>query len=184
MELKDSGGRTQFETGAVRDLQDSKGRCDLLPLDIIGEELNCPVFQAIHEYIYYGNPKVLWTAMELFRQYITNRRGIQDLTTVKMLLSVSEHYERGAHKYAERNWELGIPLHNYISSGVRHLLKVVDGWDDEPHEDAFVWNMLGAIWTQKHHPELIDLPFARKDTRDEPVNRGIDSTTENTGRCS
>ena len=29
--IKDSGERHQFETGAVRDIQEGKGRCDLLP---------------------------------------------------------------------------------------------------------------------------------------------------------
>ncbi len=40
---------------------------------------------------------------------------------------------------------------------------------DEPHDRAFVWNMLGAIWTHKHHPELIDLPFAKKDEEAKPA---------------
>lgn len=35
--IKDSGDRTEFETGAVRDMHEGKGRCDLLPLDVIGE---------------------------------------------------------------------------------------------------------------------------------------------------
>lgn len=30
-ELKDSGNRREFETGAVRDMQEGKGRCDLIP---------------------------------------------------------------------------------------------------------------------------------------------------------
>ena len=30
--IKDSGNRTEFATGAVRDIQVGKGRCDLLPL--------------------------------------------------------------------------------------------------------------------------------------------------------
>ena len=29
--LKDSGTRREFETGAVRDMAEGKGRCDLLP---------------------------------------------------------------------------------------------------------------------------------------------------------
>lgn len=32
MELKDSGSRTEFSTGAVRDAQEGKGRMDLLPM--------------------------------------------------------------------------------------------------------------------------------------------------------
>lgn len=35
VEIKDSGERREFETGAVRDIQDGKGRCDLLPLDVV-----------------------------------------------------------------------------------------------------------------------------------------------------
>lgn len=33
--IKDSGERREFSTGAVRDIQEGKGRCDLLPLDIV-----------------------------------------------------------------------------------------------------------------------------------------------------
>ena len=29
--IQDSGNRTKFETGAVRDMGEGKGRCDLLP---------------------------------------------------------------------------------------------------------------------------------------------------------
>jgi len=34
-EIKDSGKRSEFETGAVRDIQTGKGRFDLLPWDVI-----------------------------------------------------------------------------------------------------------------------------------------------------
>ena len=33
--IKDSGERTQFESGAVRDMHDGKGRCDLLPMCVL-----------------------------------------------------------------------------------------------------------------------------------------------------
>ena len=33
--IKDSGNRREFETGAVRDIQEGKGRCDVLPLDVV-----------------------------------------------------------------------------------------------------------------------------------------------------
>ena len=33
--ILDSGTRRKFETGAVRDIQVGKGRCDLMPLDVI-----------------------------------------------------------------------------------------------------------------------------------------------------
>lgn len=33
--IKDSGDRTEFETGAVRDMHEGKGRCDLLPACVL-----------------------------------------------------------------------------------------------------------------------------------------------------
>jgi len=33
--IKDSGERTQFDSGAVRDMHEGKGRCDLLPMCVI-----------------------------------------------------------------------------------------------------------------------------------------------------
>ena len=46
-ELKDSGNRREFETGAVRDMAEGKGRCDLLPLDVIDEYLDDEVLMYI-----------------------------------------------------------------------------------------------------------------------------------------
>ena len=37
MMIKDSGNRREYESGAVRDIQEGKGRCDLLPLDVVAE---------------------------------------------------------------------------------------------------------------------------------------------------
>ena len=79
-----------------------------------------------------------------------------------MLLDVAKQYEDGAKKYGERNWEKGQPLHVYIDSGVRHYLKFKAGLTDEPHLRAFVWNILGAIWTHRNKPEMIDLPFIKR----------------------
>ena len=33
--IKDSGNRTEFDTGAVRDMREGKGRCDLMPLEVV-----------------------------------------------------------------------------------------------------------------------------------------------------
>jgi hypothetical protein len=41
--IMDSGTRREFTSGAVRDMQDGKGRCDLLPLGIIAERLESSV---------------------------------------------------------------------------------------------------------------------------------------------
>ena len=152
MEIKDSGKRREFETGAVRDIQEGKGRCDLLPLDVIGDAFEDHIFRLIDNYIRTGNLTYL-----LAVAYEFQRKHYENYYTA--LLELAKHYEDGAVKYAERNWEQGIPLHCYIDSAVRHYLKVLRGDDDEPHDRAFLWNIYGAIWTHKHLPEMIDLPF-------------------------
>lgn len=34
-EILDSGTRREFDTGAVRDMAEGKGRCDLMPLGVV-----------------------------------------------------------------------------------------------------------------------------------------------------
>lgn len=116
IEIKDSGNRTQFETGAVRDIHQGKGRYDLLPWD------------AIHE--------------------------------------LAQHCEQGALKYGERNCEKGIPIHSLIDSGIRHLSCYLRGMKDEPHLRAALWNIAFAIYMEKNHPEMQDIPI-RKDDKNE-----------------
>lgn len=152
-EILDSGARREFGTGAVRDIAEGKGRCDLLPLDVIGRMLCDNVLKNIERYIRDGNTDFLWSAIIEFAT-----QKYEDIYTA--ILEVSKQYEEGAKKYSDRNWEKGIPVHCYIDSGVRHYLKFKRGDTDEPHDRAFVWNMLGAIWTHENKPELIDLPFA------------------------
>lgn len=161
MAIKDSGNRREFDTGSVRDIAEGKGRCDLLPLDIIGELYEDMILQYISEYVYSGNPLSLEEAIKIFvyRRYNNN--------PYTAFLEVAKHYEDGALKYAERNWEKGIPSHCYIDSAVRHYLKCCRGDNDEPHDRAFLWNLLGALWTHKHLPEMIDLPFAEEEKEDE-----------------
>ena len=154
-ELLDSGKRRDFGTGSVRDVAEGKGRCDLLPLGVIANLLTDGVLDWINEYVIKGNYISLWYAIERFCQ-----RQRWDIYTA--LLEAAKQYEDGARKYGDRNWEKGQPLHVFIDSGVRHYLKALRGDMDEPHDRAFVWNMLGAIWTHENRPELIDLPFGGK----------------------
>lgn len=154
-EIKDSGNRTEFSTGAVRDIQEDKGRCDLMPLDVVSNLLKYDeaiVLEKLDQFMRTGDKYCLFGAISSFV-------NLYNLTHPEIILEVSIHYKQGAEKYGERNWEKGIPLHSYIDSGVRHFLKHIDGHTDERHDRAFVWNMLGAIWTMEHKPEMIDIPF-------------------------
>lgn len=151
--IKDSGQRREFNSGAVRDIQTGKGRMDLVPLDILAPLMEtgqqASVLHHIGTFMETGQDMELYLAIRAFSELV----GWSISTS---LLEVSKQYEDGAIKYGERNWEKGIDLHSYIDSAVRHFLKHIDGWDDEPHDRAFIWNILGAIWTLKHHPELVD----------------------------
>lgn len=157
MALQDSGERRKFDSGAVRDISEGKGRCDLLPLNVIADMIDDEILCRIDQYVRSGNRSSLVAAIKSFAEY---RYG--GLYTA--LLEVSKHYEDGCTKYGERNWERGIPLHCYIDSGVRHYLKYLRGDADEPHDRAFLWNLLGALWTQDNKPELIDLPFSERNS--------------------
>lgn len=154
--IQDSGERREFDTGAVRDIQKGKGRCDLLPVDIIASLMNTPaqasVLHHLGEFMQCGQDKELYLSIRAFNE-------LMGWTTSECLIEVSKHYEDGADKYGERNWEKGIDLHSYIDSAIRHFLKHIDGMTDERHDRAFIWNVLGAIWTMKHHPYKIDIPF-------------------------
>lgn len=106
-EILDSGERRTFETGAERDMQEGKGRFDLLPMCV--------------------------------------------------LMRLAKHYEKGAIKYKERNWEKGIPAHSFADSAMRHLVKYLDGWKDEDHLIAAIWNLMGLAWTEEKKPEMMDI---------------------------
>ncbi len=105
--IKDSGNRHEFKTGAVRDMQEGKGRCDLLP----------PL----------------------------------------AILRLAKHFEAGARKYGDRNWEKGIPINSFIDSAIRHLLKYMAGQKDEDHLLAASWNLMCAMETE----ERFDWRFER-----------------------
>lgn len=108
--IKDSGNRRKFSSGAVRDMAEGKGRCDLLP--------------------------------------------------AAALLRLAKHFEAGAKKYGERNWEKGIPLWCFIDSAMRHLLKYMDGQTDEDHLCAAAWNLLCAMWTEEKHGKSEEFKYA------------------------
>ncbi len=163
MKIADSGNRTEFASGAVRDIQEGKGRCDLLPLDVVGliydvvdfinedgenQQYIADVFKSVDLFTKTCDDLYLINALVAFVNF-------SEFTTFSdMFLGVAKHFEEGAKKYGERNWEKGIPVSRYIDSAIRHFLKYLRGDKDEPHDRAFCWNILCAIWTCNHKPEL------------------------------
>lgn len=80
----------------------------------------------------------------------TAGKGRYDLITPFGIRRLAEWYELGAQKYADRNWEKGMPFSRYVDSAKRHLDKFVMGMEDEDHLAAAAWNILAIM----HHEEL------------------------------
>ncbi|MBR6543130.1 MAG: hypothetical protein IKT73_07980 [Anaerotignum sp.] len=141
--IKDSGNRTAFSTGAVRDMQDNKGRCDLLPLDEVQSVLEDKndILDYLESYKRTEDTEFLEFALRQFASIA------YDGDRIGMILDVAEHYAEGAEKYGVDNWKKGLPEWSYLSSGTRHYLKWLRGDEDERHDRAFVWNILCLLWT-------------------------------------
>ncbi len=113
-ELKDSGTRQEFATGAVRDTATGKPRLELIS----------PIF---------NNRLAAWLVA-------------------------------GAAKYADRNWEQGIPMDRTMASLLRHINAYREGLRDEDHLAAAACNVMFLIHTEEMvargllPKELADIP--------------------------
>ena len=150
--IKDSGCRRSFDTGAVRDIQDGKGRPSLMPLEV--------VYMLTHDIVIYylgrfkddGDTENLVKVLSHFSRVYDDgltKASPEAITTQRyttMLLEVSKHFEEGAAKYGDNNWQKGIPAECYMDSAIRHYLKWRREDNDEDHARAFVWNVMCCIW--------------------------------------
>lgn len=217
--VKDSGNRREFASGAVRDMQRGKGRCDLLPLtelstliinmDIekdymstiisaddyldswifrhfsnainalnmakdadddktiekISDEIIDSLYMIleiflVHFYTYPDDDNKTWLTLydvlssipadneEAIKYYVNN-------VVYSAILDLAKHFEAGACKYGDNNWRKGIPINVFIDSAIRHFCKFMRGDTDEPHDIAFMWNVICCIWTVKNIGLLI-----------------------------
>lgn len=153
--LEDSGNRTEFASGAVRDMHEGKGRFDLMPLGIISnimksfnstrlENYDCDIFELVYNFRQGGNTDNLYAAISMFIRELVKSNIINN--EWEFLLLLAKHYENGAIKYGENNWQKGIPVNSCIDSALRHYTKFKAGMTDEPHYVAFVWNLITAIY--------------------------------------
>lgn len=149
MAILDSGSRREFSTGAVRDISDSKGRPTLMPLKVVsrllGKQTGDYIFQCIAAFTETGETRYLYAALIKF---VTMAYGGE---TETMILEAAIHFEEGAKKYGENNWQKGLPASCYMDSAIRHYLKYRRGDNDEPHDRAFVWNLMCCIWEVDYH---------------------------------
>ena len=148
--ILDSGDRRKFDTGAVRDMAAGKGRCDLMPVSVAANLVNTLtggdfILGRIAGFITSNNTAFLYRALAGFAN-VAFGGSIET-----MLLETSKHFEDGAKKYGENNWQKGLPVNCYIDSAIRHYLKYRRGDKDEPHDRAFVWNLMCCIWEVDYH---------------------------------
>lgn len=140
--IKDSGDRTEFESGAVRDCAEGKGRCDLVPIEAFYYSMHGTdeIFRQLGEFQERKDPYILEL---IFNEFVeTYFRSKYDA-----FLDLAIHFEEGAKKYSENNWKKGIPVERYLDSAVRHYCKFKRGDTDERHDRAFLWNILCCYWT-------------------------------------
>ena len=151
--IKDSGDRREFPSGAVRDMQEGKGRCDLIPVHVMA---NCLADIPLTHIAFFQenyNTEHLYDALKCFSDAHYDSHET-------MFLEVAKHFEEGEKKYGENNWQKGIPVSCYIDSAIRHYLKFMRGDTDEPHDRAFVWNLLCGIWEVDYHGKTVKRPVS------------------------
>lgn len=166
--LLDSGAREEFESGAVREITDGKGRFDLLPLSNVADVIahyyrGADSLQNIQEH---REAKAVLKHMDAFIRtkeirclYVVLKHfaNFKDTIIYDIVFDAAYQYEDGAKKYSDRNWEKGMPTHRYVDSAMRHFIKLLRGDTDEPHDRAFVWNIFSLLWTLENKPELDDI---------------------------
>lgn len=106
-------------------------------------------------------------------------KGRPDLIPVIALKRLAKHYENGAVKYGDRNWEKGQPLSRYYASAQRHLWDWFSGDYSEDHLSAVVWNVFCII----HHIEYIRAGNLPSDLDDIGAIQAIEKHTEQIDTC-
>lgn len=159
--LKDSGTRKNFDTGAHRDNSQGKGRYDLLPPDalltLVQNEPTRGAKGAVGLILAYLADRQVEHLIEAARNLLWEIESGMSGDADGVYLPdfghavdlVAKHFEKGAIKYAARNWEKGIPVARYIDSTLRHTFQYLRGDTDEPHLIAAAWNVLALIQTLK-----------------------------------
>lgn len=72
-------------------------------------------------------------------------KGAYELISPFALERIAMWYELGAHKYADRNWEKGIPFGRLIQSAIRHMIRWMKGDRSEDHLAAVCWNVMAMM---------------------------------------
>jgi len=182
-EIKDSGTRREFGTGAVRDMVEGKGRNDLLHpgvMLLITDNLT-PRDQFLRPALvtslagmckhklfdwYLSDSKKQITLIDAYLYCCFLLQGKGDIPLEKGIstssfkvfiegtMALAKHYEKGAKKYGDHNWSKGIPSVSFYDSAHRHIDKVILGLNDEPHVEACMFNIVGLLYNNLYRSDL------------------------------
>ena len=98
------------------------------------------------------------------RRDIGRGKGRFDLISPFMLKRLADVMEKGAIKYAPRNWELGIPFSRCLDSALRHINQFIMGYKDEDHLAQAIFNLMAIIHFQElSRKDLDNLPEYKKE---------------------
>lgn len=96
-------------------------------------------------------------------------RGRFDLVSPRGLRRLAVIYEKGAVKYAPRNWEKGMPISGCINSALRHINGYLSGDNVEDHLAQAAWNLFAAMHFEEgiergeYPAEYMDIPVRHPD---------------------
>jgi len=87
-------------------------------------------------------------------------KGRYDLLSPHAIFRLARVFEKGAEKYAARNWEQGMSISRLIDSGLRHTFQYLEGNRDEDHLAQAAWNLMAAIHMEEQiRRGLVDNQF-------------------------
>ena len=178
-EIKVTGNERTFEDGFVRYTKEGKGRYDLIPFEVIGDNISMMEnlyirTQAIHQtnLVAFSNFMIIEAISKLDLQaaianitamHYCNKNKVSTIRIsrdsysdglIKMLKDLSIHFEKGAAKYGENNWRKGInELWSFIDSGRRHTMQYLNGETDEPHHISAIWNFVCYLALTREEPD-------------------------------
>lgn len=107
------------------------------------------------------------------KREVKTGKGRFDLLPPFALHALAIHYEKGGIEHEDRNWEQGLPIHSFVDSAIRHIIRYMKGEHKEPHLVAALWNIIGAVETEERialgilPKELDDMPKYLKKMEEE-----------------
>lgn len=87
-------------------------------------------------------------------------KGRFDLLPYHAILRYARHMENGVTEggYEPGNWRRGISVSRCISSALRHTFQYLEGFKDEDHLAAAIWNLCAIAHFEATMPAVCDLP--------------------------